>query len=547
MKKTLLFCLGLLVLSSCSRPAWHRTTEGTYIYCEAKDKYLLSWKGNTKGSLADGRGQLVSYKKDGEVKDNQIFETKLGVVRGGIKEWKYVSYGDYRYLGKLDDNVPNGFGVKIQRDTISIGTFKDSRLYKGLCEQYVLKGDKAVPLFSGMLKKGKVNGVVKYYADGQLVFEGNFKKGARNGIGKEYEQGVLVYAGNYKKNHKSGYGKAYANGNLVYDGEWKEDLYDGEGKLYNAQGMLVYDGEFENGLYDGKGKLYNESGFLVYDGNWSRGVYDGKGKLYENGVCTEGKWDEGQLTKSISTSTFEQIGHATKMWFHSDSVVSDSIEEVETIPMADNQIEFVEQLQSDIETQLQEEFSKRVDKRFGFWHLLRMWGQPWLRSDVKRARFAQEYFCKKVNAKEMQQFINAKIDFYNKNVSAEEKMNYIHLDEIPNGAIVDTDTALKVFDREALETTDTLVGIVVDILICCVLAFIIGFIIGFFFPPAIPYAFIIDIVMAIIAFGIGLYLSVFRTSAICIELESQITEMLVNNYMQFIDSQNIIMQMLGTL
>ena len=43
------------------------------------------------------------------------------------------------------------------------------------------------------------------------------------------------------------------------------------------------------------------------------GVFHGKGKLYEHGQCTEGKWEAGRLTKSISASVFEE-GQCHKMW-----------------------------------------------------------------------------------------------------------------------------------------------------------------------------------------------------------------------------------------
>ena len=126
-------------------------------------------------------------------------------------------------------------------------------------------------------------------------------------------------------------------------------------------------------------------------------------------------------------------------------------------------------------------------------------------------------------------------------------MNYVKLQSIPDDAIVDTNVALKIFDREAMETTDTLFGIFIDIILCVVIAFILGFIVGFFFPPLIPYAGIIDIVMGILAVLVGLYVSIVKTSVVCMALESQILDMLVNNYIQYLDSQNIIAQMLGLL
>ena len=53
--------------------------------------------------------------------------------------------------------------------------------------------------------------------------------------------------------------------------------------------------------------------------------------------------------------------------------------------------------------------------------------------------------------------------------------------------------------------------------------------------------------MTIIAFGLGIYVSVFRTTTIALELESQIQQLMIDNYMQFLESQNIITQMLGML
>ena len=117
---------------------------------------------------------------------------------------------------------------------------------------------------------------------------------------------------------------------------------------------------------------------------------------------------------------------------------------------------------------------------------------------------------------------------------------------IIQNTIIDTKTAILIFDREAMETTDVVAGILVDILLCVVVAFILVFLLGFF-PPLVPYAFVIDIVMGIIAFGIGIYLSVFRTTSVSLELESQIQQLMVDNYMQFLESQNIIAQMLGML
>ncbi len=249
------------------------------------------------------------------------------------------------------------------------------------------------------------------------------------------------------------------------------------------------------------------------------------------------------MTKSISPSAFSDLAKATKKWFSSDTLAVEGEIVQESLPVATSQMEFISGLDTELRERLQTNFDKKVDKRFGFWNLLRMVFQPWFSSDVKRASSAQKYFCKDVSSKDIQNFINETVDYYNS--TASEKLSYVKLDKLPAGAVVDTDVALKVFEREALETTDVGVGILVDIIVGVIIAFIICFIIGAFIPPLWPYIGWVDIIMGIIAFGIGLYLSVFRTTALALDLEASIKQMLVDNYMLFIDSQNVITQLLG--
>lgn len=172
MKKVLLLCLGLLLLNSCKHPSWHKTTEGIYIYCIANDKYKLSWKGDTKAGMADGEGRLVSYNKEGEYKEQQGLKVNWGVA----KEWNYISYGNYKYLGKLHKDLPDGFGVKIQNDTISIGKFKKSVLYNGFCEKYLITGSGVLPIFLEHIKKEKFMVLQNIMKMGSFVLKATFEK-----------------------------------------------------------------------------------------------------------------------------------------------------------------------------------------------------------------------------------------------------------------------------------------------------------------------------------------------------------------------------------
>ena len=51
--------------------------------------------------------------------------------------------------------------------------------------------------------------------------------------------------------------------------------------------------------------------------------------------------------------------------------------------------------------------------------------------------------------------------------------------------------------------------------------------------------------MLVLSIGIGIYISIFRTTVVSMELENHICEQIVNNYMQYIEIQNIVIQMIG--
>ncbi|MCQ2180312.1 MAG: hypothetical protein MJY91_09475 [Bacteroidales bacterium] len=494
MKRFLPLLMVLFILSGCSKAQWIRLNQNCYIYGNFPKDCVLSWDGKVTGGLVDGKGTITIYDDEGKLLSKDKIDTKLGVVT----DYSYMPTPVGDYIGKKKKDLPHGFGVLIAKDTVSIGTFKKGQLDKGHYEKYVIKNNDLVICSVGTLKHGKNYGPTKYYYDGIIVFEGSFKNGKKNGIGKGYRDGKLVYSGSWKNGEKNGYGIQY-----------------------------------------------NESGIVVYQGEWKHDLYNGNGKLYKDGVCQEGIWCDGMLKKSISESFLDEISKATKHWIspNTESTDSTSVADISYDQYSQSKVEFIENLNGDLEEYLSAQLGPRVQQRFGFWNIIRMIFQPWMRSDVKRAEFAQKYFCKNISAEDLTNWINAKIDFYNQTHS--DNIQYIKLNEISKNEIVTSDVALKIFEREAMETTDILVGIVIDILVCWVVAFILGLIIGVFIPALLPYAGIIDLVMTIIAFIIGIYVSVFRTTPLSIEIEDQIRQLLVDNYLIFFDSQNIITQILG--
>lgn len=521
--KTVLLMSVLVAFMGCNKPKWQQTLEGHYYYDKTQSGYQYSWQGQCFGDLVHGKGTMVIYDKEGA----EIEKKKMETYYGANTQWPYLPIKDGKFLGETNkNNEPNGFGVLMKDDEIAIGSFRKGKLDKGMTKIYKIdKKGKAVPIYTGSIKKGLYDGGGELYQNGDMVYSGWWRKGVKNGLGKEYEDSKLVYDGAFKNGERSGNGKEYRSGNLVYEGEWKQ------------------------GKYDGEGTSFRESGVVWYEGGWKNGLYHGKGKLYENGKCLEGKWKDGRNEKEISVTAFEQVRRTTKQWFgKGEEEVQDGNPLDEEIEMAESEQEFVESLSSDLNEYLESELKTRVDKRFGFWHIFRMCLQPIFRSDLKRADFAQDFFVKNVTSKKMETFINVKIDNYNSHTSG-NKLHYVEINDIPKNAIVNSDVAIKVFDREALETADIVSDILVTILIVWIVGFIIGFIIGLIIQDeeVFIYAGIIDLALGIVAFVLGLCISVFHQGPMATQMENAIAQMLVDNYLSFLDSQYIIEQMLGLL
>ena len=509
-----LFLTFSLFFVSCSKTEWKQTEEGYYFYDKTKSRKNYSWTGETFGGVAHGEGTLIAYNKN-----KSIVSEKNCIALYGAMDSKYYSDSRYgKYLGKGKNKrgyiKPKGYGVLII--------------------------DKDYPDDAKELTRFSIN--TDWLNSHQSVYIGNFKKGLFSDFGRFYEKTELTYEGYWRKGEKTAVGKEYVNGVLLYSGYFKQGKRDGFGEEFaqsaNTDSLyLKYSGEWKNNIYNGYGKLYNEY-ILIYEGNWKDNLYDGKGKLYSNGECIEGKWEEGINSKIYTRSLIDQaltyFGHEPKT------------EETEytDLKLAENDSEFIDELMNEIHSKIETEISHNIDKRFGFWGVFRMYYQYIFTSDVKRMKKAEKALCKGLNPKELTKEINAKIYYYNENHDG--NLSYIkNLKEIPEMSIVNPDLALKILDREAMEVTDGLVGVLLDIIICFCIGFIIGFIIGLFFPALIPYCGIIDLILAILSIIAAIVILFIYGSPIMTQMEVEIKQMLIYNFQLFIDSQNIIQQIIA--
>ncbi len=140
---------------------------------------------------------------------------------------------------------------------------------------------KTVPLYSGRLEKGALQGEGRLYdADGVLVYEGQMADGERSGNGKAYVNGILSYEGQFSAGRYNGYGKSWDEDKLVYEGQFADGLFEGSGKLYR-DGVLAYDGGFHAGTESGTGVAYDDEGNISYQGQFSGGKREGDGTAYD--------------------------------------------------------------------------------------------------------------------------------------------------------------------------------------------------------------------------------------------------------------------------
>lgn len=171
--------------------------------------------------------------------------------------------------------------------------------------------DKTVPMYSGTLEDGVLQGLGEEYDEaGLLVYEGNFVDGVRSGNGACYEDGVLIYQGMFANDLYEGMGSLYEDGALCYRGNFVAGLREGDGTAYYPDGERAYTGSFAQDLYEGEGTEYWESGQVRYRGSFSQGLYSGSGTLYlEDGDQLRGEFADGEAQGNIQ---WYQDG---KLWY----------------------------------------------------------------------------------------------------------------------------------------------------------------------------------------------------------------------------------------
>ena len=103
------------------------------------------------------------------------------------------------------------------------------------------------------------------------------------------------------------------------------------------------------------------------------------------------------------------------------------------------------------------------------------------------------------------------------------------------------------FARENREIGGFLAGILISLLVVFVLTAIAIVIMFALEVEEVWIAIIVDVAIAVIAFLVSIGVDIFVNGPICTALENEIKQMVLENYMAYINSQDIIAQIIGML
>jgi len=211
-----LLLLILFIVVSCKtdekKKDWIITENGlTFWGFRAAADAKYQWDGDSIFNIANGKGTLKVTTDNGEYTNKVTLHLNYGSLRED--EWKKCPNG--RFLGKMEENCPQGFGILQIGNRTTIGIFNKGKLVDGIITILI----KDSILYHGEIEDNFYNGNGDLYAHGKLLYTGHWRKGKYNGYGKEYSEGNLVYSGNWKDGLYNGGGTLFVDGNAI-KGDW---------------------------------------------------------------------------------------------------------------------------------------------------------------------------------------------------------------------------------------------------------------------------------------------------------------------------------------
>lgn len=412
-------CASLALFTSCTnreKRGWIKTKEGYYVYGHlAKDESsIYSWDGETRGTVIHGKGKLTVYSDNGNYKNTAKINAFYGTINN--KDWLETPEG--KFIGNVEGNQANGFGVLVHDDNVEIGEFKNGKL------------------------------------DGQAVL--------------------------------------YVNNELRYRGEMQDGLYDG-------QGMELKDGNVRIG-----------------------------------------KWDDGILTESNTSLATEEVKRLwNRVTFQNEKNQNTNSKEeatdyIQEMKFGQGKEIFCDSLATQLSNFIQTGVSKTLEDRTDWLSIqpFRMFWESIFTSRSKRIEgWMQALADHGLSYVDLEEIINAQIREYNKN-NPSDKLNKVKLAPFSENQIIDDATFKNINDREVSGWGDNLWF---ELALATIIVIILGILTMGAALPLWPISQGIACVVACIFFVISLFNG---------SIEQDITNGLLQNYINYFESQDIMNQIL---
>lgn len=357
------FIIIIMALASCAslpEGQWIKTTNGISLWSSSLDSSKsYSWTGNFFDSIANGKGVLRIYDKDG-TSNSYSYDMYYGA--SSAEDIVQLDDGS-KFVGNILDDKMKGFGVLCKGQDKYIGTFHDGKpdgylrwykgntlYYEGLWKDGAFNGAGTLHKEDGTIRTGEwANGkLFQTLVDVKLPqghYHGFAKDGKPDGIGEIVYADGSHYKGIWKNGEWNGEG-VYTNGHDSIYGIWRDGKICGdavyrtpeifyEGTLIDnspvGNGNLVLsDGSYYSGFWlDGKRQGYGEMLFAngdTYFGDWSKNMFHGQGtyKYVTEKASYEGQWSNG-LQNGIglySCPEFSYNGQWDKGWMDGQGILT---------------------------------------------------------------------------------------------------------------------------------------------------------------------------------------------------------------------------------
>lgn len=297
-----------MLFGSCNKENqkdWYVTSdENLNVWMSQEDSTAtFAWEGNSFENLIHGKGILSTY-LNGEIVSQEFIDAYFGSIEASDI---CILKDSSSYIGKLESDLLEGFGVYIKDKDVYIGSFANSKPH-GYLNWY----KNNVLHYSGEWSNGVFHGKGAYFKGDGTLSRGTWSDGVLTQTHCKQTTSQGTYEGLVLEGRPDGFGLMLYNNNSLYDGDWKAGKWNGQGAYVNEKDSIVgiwkdgelngeavikttefiYQGECLGNLPDGLGTLVLKDS-SYYAGEWISGKRDGYGDMiYSNSDTYFGDWKD---------------------------------------------------------------------------------------------------------------------------------------------------------------------------------------------------------------------------------------------------------------